>query len=36
MVKPNIKKIPGGGYLANPTITKENNKYEDKLEIPSL
>ena len=35
MVKINIKIIPWG-YLTNPTITKENNKYEDKLEIPSL
>ena len=40
MVKVNIKnnnKIItwGGEYLTNPTITKENNKYEDKLEIPS-
>ena len=39
MVKVNTKdnnKIITGGVLTNPTITKENNKYEDKLEISSL
>ena len=35
MVKINIKRITGG-VLINPTITKETNKYEDKLETPSL
>ena len=40
MVKVNTKDdnkiITWAGYLTNPTITKETNKYEDKLEIPSL
>ena len=32
MVKVNIKKMPEE-YLTNPVVTKETNKYEDKLEI---
>ena len=40
MVKVNAKDdnkiITWGRVLTNPTTTKETNKYEDKLEIPSL
>ena len=40
MVKVNTKDdnkiITWWGVLTNSTITKETNKYEDKLEIPSL
>ena len=31
--KDNNKIITWGGYLTNPAIFKENNKYGDKLEI---
>ena len=40
MVKANfpkyIKLTTWGGYLSNHTVTKKENKYEDKLEDPSL